>query len=164
MCLTSLWCVVWILAYFRSGNEATTKLGSWLFVSAFVSLLIGFAVIVGDGDIGNPMAFSDPETGSGFKVPHGISTVLLSLLLSSLLPLLNPKRFFKSGLSYKSKWWEKLLFSITSTGLLIGLPLVVIGFMARENISGEFSRHDRSFCAFDIEAVSYTHLTLPTKA
>ncbi len=151
MFLISLWSLVWILAYFKRGSEAATSFGSWLFVSSSISLLIGGAVILGNGDIGNPMAFSDPETGAGFKIPNAAGTVILSLLLSSLLPLLNIRRFFKSGLSNKSKWWERLVFSITSTGLLVGLPLVLIGFISKENLSGEFSRHDRSFCAYDIE-------------
>ena len=145
-----LWLGTWVLSYFKNGAEAAAKYGRGLLACFLVSVLIGFAILFGNGDLGIPLGLSKDFAKDSVTLPQSFSTVVFGLLVGALLPLLKPKRLLQSGLQPQA-WWERHVFSVTSLAVVVGVPVVVVALLAKENISGEYERPDREISAFDIK-------------
>jgi|GEM_PF-4190678 len=106
-----------------------TSLGSQvLLIAGGAALLVGGAVVLGDGDIGLGVL-------GAIQVPPNVSLYVAILCLICALPLLRPWRILVSGQKPRGSV-EGIIFRAASTGLLILLPLCVVYWMAREDISG----------------------------
>lgn len=140
-----LWAVCWVLSYWSS---AAAKASKYLLGLLIAAVSIAVAALLGTGDIGIadlPRLFSlNPTTGDVNAIADVLRVVIIAPLILFLVPYLNPRRFLKSGLSPKSVW-ERLTFKIVSFALLIGIPLLAFGYLARENVSGVNDRRDGTF-------------------
>ncbi len=74
------------------------------------------------------------------------------MTLSALIPFLAPKRLIQSGLHPKNHW-EQWLFGLASFAALAGIPLLLVGYFAQENISAFNTNRYRRVCAGDFERV-----------
>lgn len=64
-----------------------------------------------------------------------LSGALLSVLTVSILPALNPRKLLESGQA-KSSPLRQRIFNIATAALIFGVPLLSVGIISRENISG----------------------------
>ena len=139
----ALWLLCWTISYWRRGAEAPGLYAKRLLLLTLASLGIGFAILFGNGDI----ALMD---GESVAMSNSWLTPVVGLLGAGLLPLLHPKRLLQSGLR-PGRWWERLVFSVVTALMLLGVPLLLIGFLARENISGFNTDAHRRMVMADIE-------------
>jgi hypothetical protein len=99
------------------------------------SFLFGCALLVGNGDIAGGALLESVFGSSTVSIKPEVWAPFVVLILAALLPLLHPRRLLQSGLRPQRKW-ERAIFVAASMALLVGLPLCLIGLLARENISG----------------------------
>lgn len=152
-----LWGISWFLSYFQNGAEASGRAARAFLLLSFFSILVGIALLLGNGDLGNPFAYTLEFESSASSIPKSIWTIFIAAVIGALIPLVRPKRWLKSGLRPKA-WWEKSVFSITSTALLIGVPLLIIGFVGKEDISGTHSNPARPISSYDVNDNSWSML------
>ena len=140
-----LWVACWLLSYWSSAAARASK---WLLGLLIAGVLIAFAALLGTGDIGIadlPKLLSLNVTTQDVNAMTDVLRILIiAPLLVFLIPYLNPRRFLQSGLSPKSVW-EKMTFKVVSFVLLIGIPLLAFGYLARENVSGVNDARDGTF-------------------
>jgi hypothetical protein len=143
--LLFFWALIWTPAYFLHRRfpdrkyfaEKTTR---FLLLLAGICCLIGIAVVLGDGDISlGEIGFERHFEGGRIIVSKSFLAVVGVLLVVGLLPMLRPWRLLGSGQQPKNLA-EKYIFAMASTALLAGIPLVLVFFLGRENISG-FATH-----------------------
>lgn len=128
------WVIAWAISYWRRGAEAPGWLAQRLLYLIVASLLIAMALLIGNGDtsLGALQSWFDKPY---FTFQRNLRAPLLMLVLGALLPLLNPKRIIESGVRPKQKW-HRWIFGTVTLGLLVGVPLALTAFLARENVSG----------------------------
>jgi hypothetical protein len=136
------WLCAWVLSYYRRGAEAPGIVARWLLHATAASFVLGIALLLGNGDIGLPWS-GDPLT-----VNRSWWGSLVGLLLGSLLPLLQPKRLIMSGIQPKNQL-ERWIFVVVTTGMLVGIPVAIVGTLGRENISGYSNAPNRPFLRHD---------------
>ncbi len=140
------WLGAWVFSYFRRGAEAPGHLARYALFATIASLLIGCALLVGNGDIAmGPTSDTEPWYVGGM-----IWGPIVGLILGGLLPFLRPGRLLRSGTDPKAHW-EKHVFNVASTSLLVGLPLLFIGLIARENVSGYNTHRFRDVVKGDVQ-------------
>src|SRR5262245_56510061 len=129
-----VWVIAWAISYWRRGAEAPGWLAQRLLYLIVASLLIAMALLIGNGDtsLGVLQAWFDKPY---FTFQRNLRTPLLMLVLGALIPLLSPKRIIESGVRPKQKW-HRWIFGTVTLGLLVGVPLAMTAFLARENVSG----------------------------
>ena len=136
------WFVAWSISYWRDGFGAKGKVAQVLAVFLIASFLLGLAGLVGTGDI--DLSFFSRRLGVD-EVPQETSRLLTEktrtvgyvfggLVVLALLPFLVPRRLLRSGVRPR-KSVERVIFWLATRALLLGVPLVVFGILARENIS-----------------------------
>jgi len=133
--LFGIWLIAWLLSFYRRGSEATGRYARFFLYLAVPSLLIGGALLVGNGDIAGGAWMEHLFGAQTISIRPEIWGPVVVLILVGLLPLLQPRRLLQSGVRPQKKW-ERAVFLTASTALLVGLPLCLIGLLARENISG----------------------------
>jgi hypothetical protein len=126
---------VWLLvslAALAFRSDPLTTVSRWLFWLAAGCFAIGAAVLMGNGDIavGGAGAIQWQEN---LRIPAMILAAL------GLLPVFLPRRLIRSGVAPRSMI-ESWIFYYTSFVLFLGIPLIAIGWFARENVSG-FATH-----------------------
>lgn len=129
------WLLAWLLSFYRRGSEASGKYARCFLYLAVPSLLIGMALLVGNGDIAGGSTMKRLLGKEAFSIRAEVWGPVVALILAGLLPLLRPQRLLQSGLRPQKKW-ERAIFLTASTALLVGLPLCLVGILSRENISG----------------------------
>src|SRR5205085_7470871 len=77
----------------------------------------------------------------------------LGLVLGNLRPLLQPKRLIISGIHPKNQL-ERVTFVVVTTGMLVGIPVAIVGTLGRENISGFSNAPNRPFLRHDSDDLS----------
>lgn len=137
------WLAAWGISLFQRGSEAKGITARYCLFFTLASLLIGFALLIGNGDIA---VWSGDPISLGGKVWGPI----VGLILGGLVPFLTPKRLLQSGLN-PQKDWERYVFAAASAALLVGIPLLLVGWFARENISGYNTSSQRPVLAADID-------------
>ncbi len=141
------WFFSWLISFWRRGAESMGIPARFLLYFTVPSLLIGCALLVGNGDI----AYISSSLGNGtFSIGKEFWAPLVGLVLGGLFPFLRPKRLLQSG-SKSSKPWERAIFMLASISLLIGLPLLIVGFLAHENISGYNDHEYRDVIPQDVD-------------
>jgi hypothetical protein len=139
------WLVVWIVSYLKSactGCRPKSRLAKWLLVSTGISFLIGLAVLLATPVISIPQPLDDvPPTQPTVEISGTQTIVMISiiaLVAIGLTPFLQPRRLLRSGIHPKS-FWERRVFRIATTALLIGVPFVLIWLFAHH----DFARKDQ---------------------
>ncbi len=120
-----LWLVTRIYTSYTAKGRSLVP--TVFFAGFVVFILVSIAVLLGNGDI------------NGIEVVHkqwgGVIWVLAGVLLVGLIPTMRPWRLLQSGVSVNKKS-DQLIFKITSTALLVGVPLAVVYYVGREDCSG----------------------------
>ena len=152
--VAATWLLVWVLALCLKSSPLR-RASQFLFFAAIVCLLVGGTVLVGNGDV-----TAERADGTQFQTTwfHTFRWPIAFLTALGLLPVVLPRSLLRSGVSPK-RWLDSWVFYYTSFVLLVGVPLLVVGLFARENISGyatsrgpELDRGDikdiEGFCAW----------------
>lgn len=141
------WLVAWCVSLFQRGGEATGKVARYFLLATFFSFLVGVALLIGNGDIGG---WQSVFTGQNVSLGGEVWGPIVALIIGGLLPFLSPKRLLQSGLN-PAHDWERYIFKIATTALLVGLPMLLVGWLAKENISGFNTDKYRPLVAGDIQ-------------
>jgi hypothetical protein len=121
------WIIVWAYSFWQSHGEGEGRAARIVFLSALAAILVGAAVLLGNREVsGLAWVASDAKHVWG---------PLAAVIAICLVPILRPWRLLKSGTRPASKL-EPIVFRIASVALLAGIPLALVGYLARENISG----------------------------
>jgi hypothetical protein len=152
--VAATWLLAWVLALCLKSTPLR-RASQFLFLAAIMCLLVGGTVLVGNGDV-----TAERADGTQFQTTwfHTFRWPIAFLTVLGLLPVVLPRSLLRSGASPK-RWLDSWIFYYTSFVLLVGVPLLVVGLFARENISGyatsrgpEFDRGDikdnERFCAW----------------
>lgn len=145
----SLWIFAWLLSYYRRQGQAPGAFARPLLRLTVGSVLIAIAMLFGNGDLLLPWRGEDSEAvmiPSTFWLPF----VVLSALAIMLIPVIRPGRLIQSAIAPKSAL-EQWVFRIVTSVMLVGIPLILIGFLGRENISGYFDFQERGMHEADFE-------------
>ncbi len=135
------WLTAWVVSYWRHGAEAPGMWARSLLLLLVASLLIGLAVLFGNGDA--DLSFlNSVQTDNPWQPGNTFWATVLGLTLGGLVPFLAPKRLIQSGLKPKNDW-ERWAFAIASIAALVGVPLLIISSVAREDFSGYNSHPHR---------------------
>jgi hypothetical protein len=148
------WLLAWVLALCLK-SVPLRRASQFFFLAAIVCLLVGGTVLVGNGDV-----TAERADGTQFQTTwfHTFRWPIAFLTVLGLLPVVLPRSLLRSGASPK-RWLDSWIFYYTSFVLLVGVPLLIVGLFARENISGyatsrgpELDRgdikNDERFCAW----------------
>jgi hypothetical protein len=133
------WMVAWSVSYWRRWERAGGKVAQWLLLITAVLLLMGLSALLGTGDI-DLSYLRDLFGQSSSRYDTSVLTDVLRFLIPgllgfSLLPYLAPRELIRSGIHPKNAV-ESWVFAIASRALLYGVPLLLFGWLAGENISG----------------------------
>lgn len=146
--------ILWILCYvigLLAASQPLKRVSSWLLAATLGSLLIGTAVVIGNGDV--TFNLTKPSlSGEETKIEwlSNLWAPLLSLVGLGLIPLLMPKKLLRSGTQPRG-WFDSWIFYYVSLALFIGVPLVFVGYFAKENISGFNDFRGPAFLPADIK-------------
>lgn len=141
------WLIAWCVSLFQRGGEATGRVARHLLLAMLFSLLVGLALLFGNGDIAGWNGYA---AGSNVSLDSKAWGPIVALILGGLLPFLSPQRLLQSGLNPKQDW-ERYVFKMATTALLVGMPMILIGTLAQENISGFNTDEYRPVVAGDIQ-------------
>ncbi len=135
----ALWLIFWAISYWRKGVEATGRIARVFLALTIVSVLMAVAMLVGTGDV-SLTYFRDnwgiePPKEALESFGRDIQKLFFIALFIALLPYLRVRDLIRSGTRPKNVF-EGWIFAIATRGLLYGIPLLVFGYFAREDISG----------------------------
>ncbi|PNY37683.1 hypothetical protein C2E31_06980 [Rhodopirellula baltica] len=132
------WLAAWGISLWRRNDISTGGTARFFLYLLLPSVLIGLALVAGNGD--NEGTGVELLTGQPiFVLPNSVWATITGAVGAALLPWIRPQRILQSGINPQSPL-ERYVFLLASTGLLIGIPLLLVGFIAKENISG-FNTH-----------------------
>jgi hypothetical protein len=133
-----LWILMWGISYWRRGSQAEGLFARLFLTLTIVSFMLGSASLLGTGDV----SLTHLRDNYGIEPPSDIvrtisgdlKTYFLIGLALALIPYLRVKDLIRSGTRPRTAV-EGWIFAIASRALLYGIPLVIFGWLARENIS-----------------------------
>ncbi|NND96606.1 MAG: hypothetical protein HKN47_04675 [Pirellulaceae bacterium] len=133
-----MWLVMWAISYWRSGAQAEGRVARWFMTLTIVSLLLACAALLGTGDV----SLTHLRDNYGIEPPSDmvrliggeLKTYFVIGLVIALIPYLRIKDLIRSGTRPRTAV-EGWVFGIASRALLYGIPLLIFGWLARENIS-----------------------------
>lgn len=144
-----LWMVAWTVSYFRHQAEAPGTIARYLLYLKAASLLIGITLLIGNGDIGLPEFMRAWIGNEQTSVSPTVWAPVVVMMLLMMLPIIRPSRLLRSGVQ-PQKPWEKYVFAGTTAALLMGLPLILVGWLSRENISGYSTSAARPMLRYEV--------------
>jgi hypothetical protein len=116
-----------------------------LLAATVVCTLVGLAVLLSTPSVrvGSPLnAVEDGRSLSSFSITHPQQVLwksLLALISASLLPLLLRPRQLVEGWLRPTRWYQPWLFYLASTALLVGVPFLLIFYLAGHDLSRSYS-------------------------
>lgn len=133
-----LWLLMWGVSYWRKGAQAEGRVARLFMTLTIVSLLLAGAALLGTGDV----SLTHLRDNYGIEPPSELvgllgselKTYLVIGLVIALIPYLRIKDLIRSGTRPRTAV-EGWVFGIASRALLYGIPLLIFGWLARENIS-----------------------------
>jgi hypothetical protein len=131
--LFGLWIIGWGFSYFRDGASARGRWAKKILVAIILCAIATVAGLIGNGDI--EFSSGVQGTASFLKIP------LIVSIFGGLIPTLFRKQLFRSGL-VESSFIEKLIYRYTALAVVLGIPMLLIGYFAREDVSGFSASRD----------------------
>jgi hypothetical protein len=144
-----LWVIAWLLSYYRRQGQAPGAFARPLLRLAVGSGLIALAMLFGNGDLLLPW-HGDSSNADVIPSTVWLPFVLMSAVVLMLIPVIRPGRLIQSAIAPKSSA-EQWVFRIVTSVLLVGIPLILIGFLGRENISHYFDFQERGMHEADFK-------------
>jgi hypothetical protein len=146
--------MLWVISYIAGSAFASQPLkraSTWILTATFVSVLIGMAVVIGNGDVTfNKGAYSLSGEETRIQWFNSLWTPLVSIVALGCIPLLMPNKLLRSGTKPRG-WFDSWVFYYVSLALFLGVPLVFIGYFAKENISGYNTARKDAFLPGDFK-------------
>lgn len=134
-----------------AASQPLKRFSTWMLAATFGSVLIGTAVVIGNGDVTlNTPELSATDDERRIQWLNNLWTPLVSIVGLGCIPLLMPKKLLRSGTQPRG-WFDSWIFYYVSLALFIGVPLVFVGYFARENISGYNDARGPTFLLGDIK-------------
>lgn len=135
---SAAWLIAWAISYWRRGERATGEMAQWLLLLAVALALMALAALLGTGNIDltylrDLFGISSENRSLGWLADY-MKVALPGLLGFFLLPYLSPRELIRSGVRPRNAL-EGWIFAIASRALLFGVPLMLFGVLAQENIS-----------------------------
>lgn len=136
--LLILWLIAMTLGNAVAGLDFVVRLARLFFVLLLITVCLAVVALLGTGDIALGQFYATfgikpPDTG--LTVPSFARFMSIAVVLAALIPYLRLNDLIRSGVrprDFKDRW----IFAIASRALLYGVPLVLFGVFASENISG----------------------------
>jgi hypothetical protein len=153
------WLVIWASSYGRAASGAWSVAAQGSLLLLVASLLVGMATLLGNGSIDMKSVAElfqirlEPSTVDSIR--NVLVFAVISPILLFLLPYFRPDRLIKSGITPSPKWWERMIFKFAGLALLVGVPLLVTGYFARENISNINATRDGTLARTDVDWTSF---------
>ncbi|MFM8477571.1 MAG: hypothetical protein ACKOEO_17445, partial [Planctomycetaceae bacterium] len=144
-----LWVIAWLLSYYRRQGQAPGAFARPLLRLSVGSVLIALAMLFGNGDLLLPW-HGDSSNADVIPSTVWLPFVLISVVVVLLIPVIRPGRLIQSAIAPKSSA-EQWVFRIVTSVLLVGIPLILIGFLGRENISHYFDFQERGMHEADFK-------------
>jgi|GEM_PF-1888655 len=146
--------MLWLLSYVAglvAASQPLKRISTWMLAATCVSLLIGAAIVIGNGDV----TFNTPPPSKPGEEPritwlNNLWTPLVSVVALGCIPLLMPKKLLRSGTQPRG-WFDSWIFYYVSLALFIGVPLISVGYFAKENISRFNNTRGPTFLPADIK-------------
>ena len=113
----------------RAAHRVYAALVVILFVLTLCSVAVSVMVLIGNAEMGFLSKGQQDTWQQSLQWPLYLLTALSSL------PLLDYRRVFGSA-GTGASWHKRMIFRFVTYGTCLLLPLLVLSFMARENISG----------------------------
>ncbi len=135
------WIGAWVLSYFKQEAEAPGTIARHLLRLTVGSVLVGGALLVGNGDVAIPWV-SDAKDPSGVPKVFWMPLVFVVAILVVMIPIVKPSRLLRSATAPTGPL-DKWVFTAVTSAALGGVPLILIGILGRENISGFSTFPDR---------------------
>ncbi len=141
--LLSVWGMLWAVDYFRRGRRANGQFARWFLYLGAITSVTSIALLMGTGDI--HLDIIPKWLGfdiDGIQPRHWTRPLLAAMtgaVIASLLPYLKPALLIRSGTNPRSTA-ERASFWIATRALVLGLPLLLIGWFAQENLSRKNSQ------------------------
>jgi hypothetical protein len=133
-----LWILMWGISYWRRGSQAEGHFARLFLTLTIVSFMLGSASLLGTGDVSLTHLRDnygiEPPSDVVRTISSDLKTYFLIGLALALIPYLRVKDLIRSGTRPRTAV-EGWIFAIASRALLYGIPLVIFGWLARENIS-----------------------------
>jgi hypothetical protein len=133
------WLAVYAAGLMLRGKSAQPALATGLLYAAGLCFLVGVAVWLATPHINLLL----PTIGKGEGQPPALALgnyplyVLLVLAAIGLAPFLRPQRFLESGTGTHGAWWERVVFRVLTTALLVGIPFFLVYLFARHGIAAD---------------------------
>jgi hypothetical protein len=133
-----LWLAMWGISYWRKGSQAEGRVARWFMTLTIVSVLLACAALLGTGDVSlthlrDSYGIEQPSEFAN-KIGSELKTYVMIALVIALIPYLRIKDLIRSGTKPRTAV-EGWVFAVASRALLYGIPLLIFGWLARENIS-----------------------------
>ncbi|QDT62678.1 Patatin-like phospholipase [Stieleria bergensis] len=133
-----LWLLAWLFSFVRRGGNTTGAFAKPFLLAAIVTLMTGFALLLGTGDISlghfaHWMGIISEEV-SPERLTRPLVIIVSIAICVALLPYLKPSVLIESGKS-KRIVGRVGLWAVTRI-LILGVPFLLLVFAARENVSG----------------------------
>jgi hypothetical protein len=142
----------WALSLLRRGTPARARFSGWLLVSGLMFSLVGLAVWCGTVNMNTQNVLAPVFNLNAERTwQRDLIVPLSALILVALIPLLRPKDLIRSGVA-PDKPYKRWAFRIVSGALLVGIPFLIVYFLARQNLSGIADDPERPFTAGDVIA------------
>lgn len=149
-----LWLFCWLLSYLVNRRRASGLIARYVFAGWILSLVVGLTLIATTGDVEvqdllSKLGMSQKSWHDLGTVGSAIQSVVVLGILTSLLPYFVPSALFRSG-KERTVGPRKFIFRFARSGLLYGLPLLLFGYLARENISHWNQQRDARLTMADL--------------
>lgn len=131
--LFGLWIVLWAFSYGKYGASARGQWAKRVLLLMILCAIATVAGLIGNGDI--QFSSGVQKTASYLKIPIIVS------IFCGLIPTFFRKQLFKSGLA-ESSFLEKMIYRYTAVAVVLGIPMLLIGYFAREDVSRFNERRD----------------------
>lgn len=140
-----LWGACWVWSFITSGASARGRLAKKVLIALILCAIATISGLIGNGDI--EFAGGVTKTANFLKYP------LIATILGGLIPIFFRDRLFRSG-RIESTFLEKLVYRYTAIAVVVGIPILLIGFFARENVSGYSELRDGRLLWGDVKDFS----------
>ena len=158
-CCAAAWLILFAFAWIADAVRVR-RAATILLALAIASSLIGTAVVIGNGDVTfSGAAYTVKGEESRIDWLHGLWKPFVSIVAVGCLPLLAGTRLLRSG-SRPRNWIDSWFFYYASFALSLGIPLVAIGYFARENLSGFNQARGPAFLRGDLKSTEALQMLL----
>lgn len=135
--LTLLWAALMVLGSAVQSLSVCIRIGRAAFALLVASLAMAVVSLIGTGDIDVTVLtkWLGVDSSKQYMVPSASRMGAIFVLLIALIPYLKLPDLVRSGIRPRG-FMDRWVFAVASTALLCGVPLVLFGYFASENISG----------------------------